>query len=308
MPDRVTRYTVGMAWANLVCQIVIVLTGGLVRLTASGLGCPTWPKCTAESLVPTPEMGIHGIIEFGNRTLTGVLCVVALLCWLSVLRTRGSGMRLALPAFLIGCGIILQAVVGGVTVITKLDPGVVGVHFLISGLLAATAALYLFRVRRAPQLVPVGDQRVRFETPRSGVLLVAALVVYVWTWVTLFVGALTTGSGPHAGDTAAARNGLDTEIMAHVHSWPGYILLASTLVFAVLAIRARARGVVSASVALLVLIAAQATLGVYQARTGLPVTAVAVHMILAVTIVAVATTALLTVKRMRMDALEGRAR
>src|SRR5829696_5761728 len=84
LPDRVDRRVVASAWATLVVQIGIVGTGGLVRLTGSGLGCPTWPRCTADSLVPTEEMGIHGVIEFGNRLLTIVLVVVAILMFLFV--------------------------------------------------------------------------------------------------------------------------------------------------------------------------------------------------------------------------------
>ena len=80
LPDRITRYTRVLAWLVLVTNIVIVGTGGLVRLTGSGMGCETWPYCTSDSLVPTPELGVHGLIEFGNRTLTGVLVIVALLC------------------------------------------------------------------------------------------------------------------------------------------------------------------------------------------------------------------------------------
>ena len=88
LPDRVDRRVIAAAWATLAVQIGIVATGGLVRLTGSGLGCPTWPRCTDGSLVATPEMGIHGVIEFGNRMLTFVLSAVAVLCFLAALGAR----------------------------------------------------------------------------------------------------------------------------------------------------------------------------------------------------------------------------
>ena len=88
LPARVDGRVIAAAWATLAVQVGIVGTGGLVRLTGSGLGCPTWPRCTAESLVPTPEMGIHGVIEFGNRMLTFILVIVAITTFLFVVRMR----------------------------------------------------------------------------------------------------------------------------------------------------------------------------------------------------------------------------
>ncbi len=140
LPDRITRYTRVLAWLVLVTNIVIVGTGGLVRLTGSGMGCETWPYCTSDSLVPTPELGVHGLIEFGNRTLTGVLVIVALLAFLSVVRLWTARPELPKLTLAVGIGIILQAVIGGITVWLHLHPAIVGLHFLISAALVAGAA------------------------------------------------------------------------------------------------------------------------------------------------------------------------
>ncbi|HYP73170.1 MAG TPA: COX15/CtaA family protein, partial [Microbacterium sp.] len=116
LPVEIGRGTRVLAWLVLISNVVIVGTGGLVRLTGSGMGCETWPYCTAGSLTPTDELGIHGLIEFGNRTLTGVLVIVSLLAFLSVVRLWNSRPELPRLTLAIGLGIILQAVIGGITV------------------------------------------------------------------------------------------------------------------------------------------------------------------------------------------------
>ena len=146
MPAMITPWVRTTAWLLLVANIIIVGTGGLVRLTGSGLGCPTWPYCTPESLVPTAEMGIHGLIEFGNRTLTGVLVIVAALAFLAVVRMWRERPELAKLTFAVGIGIIVQALVGGVTVWMHLHPSIVGVHYLISAALVAISTVHLCRV------------------------------------------------------------------------------------------------------------------------------------------------------------------
>lgn len=129
-----------LALASIIANVGIVVTGGAVRLTASGLGCPTWPRCTDDSYVTTPEMGVYGVIEFGNRMLTFAVGLIALATVLAVLlhRPRRPGLlALAVAVFL---GIPAQAVVGGITVLTNLNPWVVGLHFLAS--MAVIAAAY----------------------------------------------------------------------------------------------------------------------------------------------------------------------
>ena len=124
------RWLGRLAVANLVANIAIVVTGGAVRLTGSGLGCPTWPRCTDESYVPHGTLGLHGAIEFGNRTLTFVLAMIAIACFLVALRS-GDRRAIRLSA-IIGLGIPAQAVIGGITVLTDLNPWIVAFHFLVS--------------------------------------------------------------------------------------------------------------------------------------------------------------------------------
>ncbi len=278
LPDAVTRWTRVMAWLLVVTNIGIVGTGGLVRLTGSGMGCETWPYCTEDSLVPTREMGIHGLIEFGNRTLTGVLVVVALLAFLSVIRLRATRRELPVLSFLVGLGIIVQAVVGGITVWLHLHPSIVGLHYLISAALVAVATAFLVRVYAAP-----GPRRV--SVPRWYLLTTHLTTLSVT--VTVVVGILLTGAGPHAGDDEAARNGLDPILWQHVHSWPAYTTLALTLVLVAGSLALPAKHRVRRWVALLLGVElVQIAVGLWQARTGLPIALVNIHMVLAVVLVA----------------------
>lgn len=317
-------------WLSLATQILIVVTGGLVRLTGSGLGCPTWPKCTDDSLVSTPEMGIHGLIEFGNRLLTIVLLIIALLTFITILRphpgkseltkitvaffafvglfivglafatisidvlsisllvTASLGMLvmaavfifaakrfetkgLAIPAFGLGFGIILQAVVGGITVLTQLNSWIVGLHFLISSALIAVASLLVFRALPKPA----------FDTcPGARALRYPVVAVSA---VTIFIGVLVTGAGPHAGDALTPRNGLDLEVWQHYHSYPGYLMLALVVVQWFLQVRrskSLLRNLASRTLTILVLVTiAQALIGLAQARLGVPPFLVALHML-----------------------------
>ncbi|KAB1644256.1 heme A synthase [Gulosibacter chungangensis] len=291
MPDHVTPWTRVIAWVNLAVNIIIVGTGGLVRLTGSGLGCPTWPMCTDDSLVPTAEMGIHGIIEFGNRTLTGVVVVAALLTFLAVFNTARTGLGLVIPSLWVGSLIIVQAIVGGITVLFHLDPRIVGVHFLFSALIVGIAALLLQRVRLAEQLPRRG------ATKGAPGMWAMAIVVAVLTWITEVVGVLTTGAGPHAGDSIAARNGLDAAIMQHVHAWPGYALVVALAIFLVVVFRGQYPRTRRSSIALSAIVVVQIGVGVFQARTGLPIWSVALHMVLAVVTIAVLAVVLVNARR-----------
>ena len=260
-------------WASLVSQILIVVTGGIVRLTGSGLGCPTWPKCTQESLITVPEMGIHGVIEFANRLLTFVLALIALLTFLTIL-ALGKKLRkgLLIPALILGLGIPAQAILGGFTVLTQLNPWFVGAHFVLSGIMIAVAALLVFRAL-PPKHVPVSPAIWRTANP------IAAVGA-----ITVLVGVLVTGAGPHSGDANSARNGLDLELWQHLHSYPAYLLLLLTLIqLGLLSKRDRA-GLersyqLKVSAWLVVTTIAQALIGVIQARLGVPGGLVALHML-----------------------------
>lgn len=255
-------------WLSLATQIGIVVTGGGVRLTGSGLGCPTWPMCTEDSLVSTPEMGIHGVIEFGNRLLTFVLLIVAILTFATVFRIRRQRRGLTSLAVLLGLGIIIQAVIGGITVLMGLNPWVVGLHFVVSAVLIAIAALLVWRALR-----PYPLQAPALARPLSTAIALVGIV-------TILIGVVVTGAGPHAGDANTPRNGLDLEVWQHFHSYPGYLMTA--LLVLQLGLLARSLGwqyptritALTLGVAL-----SQALVGVVSARTGVPPLLVAIHML-----------------------------
>jgi cytochrome c oxidase assembly protein subunit 15 len=279
------RSVVALAWATLVTQILIVGTGGAVRLTGSGLGCPTWPLCTDASLVATPEMGIHGGIEFGNRLLSIVVGLVAVALLAVLIWRQRSRRDLIAPAVAILVLTLLQGLIGGISVRVKLDPSVVGLHFVASAALVALATVVVVRAvrgRRGELIVPRGF---------AALLRVTSVVVAI----TVLVGVLTTGSGPHAGDDATSRNGLNPELLQHVHSWPAYLTFALTVLVVVLAVRSRLapRGFL---LALLGVELVQIAVGLAQANTGLPPLLVGTHMVLAVIVVSLTTAALLTMR------------
>ncbi|MCH6229459.1 COX15/CtaA family protein [Microbacterium sp. CFH 31415] len=281
LPATIDRRVIALAWATLFVQIAIVGTGGLVRLTGSGLGCPTWPRCTPESFVATPEMGIHGVIEFGNRLLTFVLVIVAILMFLFVVRMRRERPDLFWLSLVIGLYVPLQAVIGGITVLTNLNPYVVGLHYFASVVLVALAAALVVRVYATP------GPRV-LAVP--GWYAVTTHITSAFVVITVIVGILVTGSGPHAGDGGAARNGLDAEFMQHVHSWPAYITLGLTIVLLAAARRTPPAQRLTLWVGVLLLVElAQIGVGLWQARTGLPIWLVNIHMVLAVMLIAAMT-------------------
>ncbi|TFC61469.1 heme A synthase [Cryobacterium sp. TMT2-18-3] len=279
LPTRIDRRVRVIAWIYLTAQILLVGTGGLVRLTSSGLGCPTWPKCTADSVVNTPEMGIHGYIEFGNRLLGVALGLVAIAAFLAVVRLRKERPDLFWVALLAGLGIPAQAVIGGISVLAQLNPYVVGIHFVISVILVVLCTVFVHRVYtgRVPRTlaVPVWYRTLAYVT---------SAVVFV----TILVGILTTGSGPHAGDADAPRTGLDPEILQHVHSWPAYVTVALTVVLLVAAF-SRALPTQGWALLLLLVEAMQVGVGLIQSNTGLPAGLVGIHMVLSCVLVAILT-------------------
>ncbi|MCR2762144.1 COX15/CtaA family protein [Microbacterium sp. zg.B48] len=288
LPARVDRRVITAAWASLVVQVGIVGTGGLVRLTGSGLGCPTWPRCTDDSLVPTAEMGIHGVIEFGNRMLTFILVIVAVTMFVFVVRMRRERRDLFWLSLAIGLYVPLQAIIGGITVLTNLNPYVVGLHYFASVILVGLATVLVQRVYAAP------GPRVRAV---PGWYAATAHLTSLLVAVTVIVGILVTGSGPHAGDGGAARNGLNPEFMQHVHSWPAYALLLVTLVLLAGAGRTPPHLRLRLWVGLLLAVeAAQTAVGLWQARAGLPIVLVNIHMVLAVLLVAAMTAVVLHLK------------
>lgn len=288
LPTEVDRKVRIAAWATFVVQTMIVVTGGAVRLTASGLGCPTWPKCTEDSFVSTPEMGIHGLIEFGNRLLTFVLIIVAIISFVLILRMRKQRRDLFWLTLLIGLGIPIQAVIGGISVLTQLDPYVVGLHFVASIFLVVLSTVFVFRVYR-------GNAPRTWST--KPLLITVAWIMAFFQMVTISIGILTTGSGPHAGDINARRNGLDSELLQHLHSYPAYIALGLVVVLLLLAWKTRHQALAKAVIALLALNIMQIVVGIAQSRMGLPEILVGIHMLLACLVSAAVTLVLLNLRK-----------
>jgi cytochrome c oxidase assembly protein subunit 15 len=290
-PTTVDRKVRIAAWTTWVVQILIVVTGGAVRLTASGLGCPTWPTCTEDSLVNTPEMGIHGVIEFGNRLLTFLLVIVAIATFALVFRMRKNRKDFFWLTLLIGLGIPAQAVIGGISVLMQLNPYVVGLHFIVSIVMVVLSTILVFRVYNG------NAPRTWIMTPLVGTLPWVVWVAAVFQIATIILGILTTGSGPHAGDADAPRNGLDGGILQSLHSYPAYVAVGLTLLSVVLASRARQVAERKALLMLLVVNTAQIAVGIIQSRTGLPPLLVGIHMLLACLVAAGTTNALLNLRK-----------
>jgi cytochrome c oxidase assembly protein subunit 15 len=260
-----------LALASLIANVGIVLTGGAVRLTGSGLGCPTWPRCTDESWTATPEMGIHGVIEYGNRTLTGVLGVIALAGLVATLALRPRRPALTWYAVAVLAGIAAQGLLGGLVVWTELDPWLVGGHLLAS--MALIAVAYLFWRRAAEPDAPV-----RSTVPPP--LRILAWLIVAVAAVLVTVGTLVTGSGPHAGDPDVPRNGLDPERISQVHADLGFLLLGLAVAswFALRAVGAGGQAV-RAAAGLVIVIVGQGTIGLVQYFAGLPELVVWLHLL-----------------------------
>ena len=259
-----------LALASLIANVGIVITGGAVRLTGSGLGCSTWPRCTDQSYVPTPELGIHGLIEFGNRMLTGAVGLLAAVCVAAALLLRPRRRDVRWLSIAVLAGIPAQAVLGGITVLTELDPWWVGSHFLLSMVVIALA--YALYVRSGAPDLPLRPTVSRPLAQLVGLVVLVSAAVLV-------AGVVVTGSGPHAGDADARRNGLDPQLTAQVHADLVALLvgLSVALWFALRAVSARPELIRAAGVLVLVELA-QGLVGVVQHVTHLPVILVGVHM------------------------------
>lgn len=285
MPDVHTtrlRQARWAGWASVVANIGIVVTGGAVRLTGSGLGCPTWPRCTDESFTPHGELEFHSAIEFGNRLLTFVLVAVAVLLFVAALRTgRRELVRLSV---LLGLGIPMQAVIGGITVLTDLNSWIVSLHLLLSLGLVALSVRFLQVLDRP---VP----------PARGPAVALAWGVVATAWVVFYLGTIVTGAGPHAGDAATERNGLDPAQWSQLHADAVFLLLGLTIGLVVTLLVQRApRPAVQAALVLLGLELAQGTVGFVQYFTDLPVLLVGLHLLGAAVLSASVTWTLLRVR------------
>lgn len=251
----------------LFLQAALVVTGGAVRLTGSGLGCPTWPECTPGSYTPVPhqaEEALHVWIEFANRLLTFVLVIAAVVVLAAVLRTGRKDLRgLALGQFL---GIFGQGVLGGITVLTDLHPLPVAGHLILSIILIA-GATSLRAQRFAPKVA---------ETPASLTKKIASVHVMT-SFAVIVLGTLVTGSGPHAGDEKARRFGFDIQTVAWIHADVVIFLLGTTFAFFVAtgtSVATKRRLKIFTVIAL-----AQGAIGYIQYFTGIPEVLVAAHLL-----------------------------
>jgi cytochrome c oxidase assembly protein subunit 15 len=288
LPSVSRRALKRFAVASLVANMFIIVSGGAVRLTASGLGCPTWPTCTDESFVPHGELGLHGAIEFGNRMLTFVLAAVAIATWLATMRYEPRRRSLRVLATVLAIGIPAQAVIGGFTVLTDLNPYVVAFHLLVSLAMVGVAVVFLRRIDE-------DDLPPRLTVPDT--VAWVARATFVTAWVVLYVGTIVTGSGPHAGDLDARRTGLDPETVSQIHADLVFLLVGLTIGTLVgFRVTGAPERAVRAASWLLGIELAQGVLGFVQYFTDLPEVLVGMHMFGAACVSAAATWMLLGIR------------
>jgi cytochrome c oxidase assembly protein subunit 15 len=275
-----------LAIAALVGQAAIAVTGSVVRVTGSGLGCPAWPSCFAGSLVPNPRYDVallHQWVEFGNRILAGVLTVVVIACFVGALATRPRRRELTLLAASMPAGVVLQAVVGGITVLAGLAWWTVVVHFLISMVLVWLAVM-LVHATEPPTgaSVPV--------LPRAARGLLGVIITVLG--LLLVAGTLVTSAGPHAGDAKTPRLALPVAALAQFHADLVVGLIGLLVGFGFLMHAVGASGRVRRHFwALVLVVLAQGALGATQYALGVPDVLVAFH-VLGAALVTTATAAL----------------
>lgn len=263
-----------LAMILLLCQGGITVTGALVRVTGSGLGCDTWPMCHQGSLVPVAGAApwVHQFIEFGNRLLTFVVAAAAIAVLVAVYRAQRRNVVKALAAVSLA-GVAVQAVIGGISVHLDLRWWAVAVHFLPSMILVAVAAALYMRIAEPDDVAPTR----RFPKAASNWAIIAAVALAF----VLMTGTMVTGSGPHSGDANAGMDGrleMDTRMLAYVHAFCLYIYLGATAVSVWVLRKAQApKDALRTATVLIVLILAQWAIGVIQFRMGVPRWTIPVH-------------------------------
>jgi heme a synthase len=286
-----------VAVAAVITQAAIAVTGSVVRVTGSGLGCPSWPGCFEDSWIPDARAEVatlHQWVEFGNRLMTGLVGVVALACLVVAWQARPRRRRVVALAATMPAGVAVQAGVGALTVYLGLAWWSVSVHFLLSMVLVWLAVLLVRAVAEGdgPAEPAVGP------VPRGLLVLGVALLA-----VLLAAGTLVTAAGPHAGDADTPRLGVDIELLARVHAGLLYAFLATLMGLGVALRRAGGTNPVVQRRywVLLVVVVAQGALGMVQYWTGVPEVLVSLHVLGAAGVV-VATAALWVATRKRTPA------
>jgi cytochrome c oxidase assembly protein subunit 15 len=254
-------------------QMAIVVTGAAVRLTGSGLGCPTWPECTPGSYTPVPHQAegqLHAWIEFGNRLLTFVLLLCALLALIIAIKVSKNSVtksRVRLLAALQVIGIFGQGILGGITVLTDLNPIPVAGHFLLSIFLIAGAISLRYEI-------------VGIIKQKADGVVATLMPILIWlTVLVLVAGTVVTGSGPHAGDENAKRFGFNPRIVSWLHADLVIALIVLTLVLWLIT-RVSQNKVIHKYLSVFLLIClSQGLIGYVQYFTGLPELIVAAHLL-----------------------------
>jgi cytochrome c oxidase assembly protein subunit 15 len=260
-----------VALAGVVAQVGIVVTGAAVRLTGSGLGCPTWPRCSNDAFIPNgvrnDHPGLQQGIEFGNRLLTFAVLATSVLCVLAARRLHRRD--LLWLAWAQPLGVAGQILLGGITVLTDLHPAAVAAHFMLSMAVIAAAVLLYERALDSP-----AGEAVARELAWIARAVVATIVLL------LVIGTVVTGAGPHAGDSKSPRFGINIEHITQLHADVAFVVLALSLALAVgarlgsgpAALRRR-------SAELLVVVLAQGAVGYIQYFTGVPALLVGFHVL-----------------------------
>ncbi len=254
-------------------QGALIVTGGAVRLTGSGLGCPTWPECTPGSYTPVPNQAegqLHAWIEFGNRLLTFVLLFTALAVVIIAFRSSKNAItknRVRVLAGLQILGILGQGILGGITVLTGLHPVTVAAHFLLSIFLISGAISLKYEMIGIIKQPPTG--------------LIASLIpILIWlTLIVIIVGTIVTGSGPHAGDADAKRFGFDPKALSWLHADFVIALLVLTTLLWLLIRQTNANLLTRKIQIFLLIVISQGLIGYVQYATGLPELVVGFHLL-----------------------------
>ncbi|MFW0150718.1 COX15/CtaA family protein [Mycobacterium sp. smrl_JER01] len=276
LPEPSLRVQRIIAAAVILTQGGIAVTGAIVRVTASGLGCPTWPQCFPGSFTPVPHpevAGIHQAVEFGNRLLTFLVVLTAAAAVIAVTRARRRR-EVLVYAWLMPASTVAQAVIGGITVLTGLLWWTVAIHLLVSMAMVWLAVLLFVKIGQPDG----GVVTQRAPTPLRQLTVLSAVTLAA----VLVTGTMVTGAGPHAGDKSpdrpVPRLQIEITTLVHMHSslLVAYLALLVGLGFGLLAVRT-ANDVLKRLAVLVVLVIAQGTLGAVQYFTGVPEVLVAIH-------------------------------
>ncbi|RAY13909.1 heme A synthase [Actinomadura craniellae] len=263
-----------LALLGVIANAGIIVTGGSVRVTKSGLGCPTWPKCTGDSLVPTASgehSTIHMAIEFGNRTLTFLVLAVGVAVFVAAVRLTPRRRDLVRLAAAQPLSVVAQAVIGGIVVLTKLHPASVAVHYLISPALLVFAVALWVRAGEgdgpARPLVGPATRRLAFALAGAAAAVLAA-------------GTVVTGTGPHSGDADSRRFGFAIEAVTRVHSLLAWVTVVLAVALLVILFRTGAPAVLRRrATELVAVILAQGAVGYVQYFLGVPEALVVLHLL-----------------------------